>query len=157
MNIQDIADFIDLVKNPAKYDKALKNLQEEQERLITVIETVGKASELSSMREALVKDKERFEKACVKKEAEFVKQQTQQEAAIKKQQEEVSEQLAQAQRMKAEAELAVEKSSQIVSQYSAREKAIRLQEEQVKQMQDEVAVKQRELDERLTKLRSVMG
>jgi len=30
MNIQDIADFIDLVKNPAKYEKILKNLQDEQ-------------------------------------------------------------------------------------------------------------------------------
>jgi len=37
MNIQDIANFIDLVNNPEKYNRVLKNLQDEQARLTAVL------------------------------------------------------------------------------------------------------------------------
>ena len=50
MNIQDIADFIDLVKNPDKYDKLLKDLVDEQERLKAVIKTVGDVAEIESIK-----------------------------------------------------------------------------------------------------------
>ena len=50
MNIQDIADFIDLVKNPDKYDKLLKDLVDEQERLTAVIKTVGDVTEIESIK-----------------------------------------------------------------------------------------------------------
>ena len=50
MNIQDIADFIDLIKNPDKYDKLLKNLVDEQERLTAVIKTVGDVTEIESIK-----------------------------------------------------------------------------------------------------------
>ena len=50
MNIQDIADFIDLVKNPDKYDKLLKDLVDEQERLTAVIKTVGDVAEIESIK-----------------------------------------------------------------------------------------------------------
>ena len=50
MNIQDIADFIDLVKNPDKYDKLLKDLVDEQDRLKAVIKTVGDVSEIESIK-----------------------------------------------------------------------------------------------------------
>lgn len=50
MNIQDIADFIDLVKNPDKYDKLLKDLVDEQDRLKAVIKTVGDVAEIESIK-----------------------------------------------------------------------------------------------------------
>ncbi len=50
MNIQDVAEFIDLVKNPDKYDKLLKDLVDEQERLIAVIKTVGDVTEIESIK-----------------------------------------------------------------------------------------------------------
>ena len=50
MNIQDIADFIDLIKNPDKYDKLLKDLVDEQERLTAVIKTVGDVTEIESIK-----------------------------------------------------------------------------------------------------------
>ena len=50
MNIQDVAEFIDLVKNPDKYDKLLKDLVDEQERLIAVIKTVGDVAEIESIK-----------------------------------------------------------------------------------------------------------
>lgn len=50
MNIQDVAEFIDLVKNPDKYDKLLKDLVDEQERLTAVIKTVGDVAEIESIK-----------------------------------------------------------------------------------------------------------
>ena len=50
MNIQDVADFIDLVKNPAKFERHLKQLVDEQDRLKAVIETVGKVEEIESIK-----------------------------------------------------------------------------------------------------------
>ena len=50
MNIQDIADFIDLIKNPDKYDQLLKDLVDEQERLTVVIKTVGDVTEIESIK-----------------------------------------------------------------------------------------------------------
>ena len=50
MNIQDVAEFIDLVKNPDKYDKLLKDLVDEQDRLKAVIKTVGDVAEIESIK-----------------------------------------------------------------------------------------------------------
>ena len=50
MNIQDVAEFIDLIKNPDKYDKLLKDLVDEQERLTAVIKTVGDVTEIESIK-----------------------------------------------------------------------------------------------------------
>lgn len=61
MNIQDIADFLDLVKNPAKYDKLLQQLKEENDRRIAVIETVGKVSEINSILDKTQKQKNAVE------------------------------------------------------------------------------------------------
>jgi len=49
MDLNSVSEFLDLVKNPSKYDKALKTLRDEQERLNAAIETVGKASELDKL------------------------------------------------------------------------------------------------------------
>ena len=62
MNFESISTFLDLVQNPAKYQAALQALKDEQERLNAVIETVGKASELDSLRKKLDKDRTKFEK-----------------------------------------------------------------------------------------------
>ena len=50
MNIQDVAEFINLVKNPDKYDKLLKDLVDEQDRLKAVIKTVGDVAEIESIK-----------------------------------------------------------------------------------------------------------
>ena len=61
MNIQDIADFLDLVKNPVKYEERLQALKDEQGRLNAVIETVGKASELDKLRKEVEKEREQLQ------------------------------------------------------------------------------------------------
>ena len=50
MNIQDVAEFIDLIKNPDKYDKLLKDLVDEKDRLKAVIKTVGDVAEIESIK-----------------------------------------------------------------------------------------------------------
>lgn len=50
MNMQDIADFLDLIKNPEKYDAAMKTMQDEQKRLNASIATVGVAGEINKIR-----------------------------------------------------------------------------------------------------------
>ena len=67
MNLQDIANFIDLVNNPAKYNQVLQNLQDEQGRLNAAIETVGKASELDKLRKQVEKERADLEATLQKK------------------------------------------------------------------------------------------
>ena len=50
MNIQDVADFISLVKDPAKFEHHLKQLVDEQDRLKAVIKTVGDVAEIESIK-----------------------------------------------------------------------------------------------------------
>lgn len=156
MNIQDISDFLDLVKNPSKYEKALKTLKEEQERLNKVIETVGKASELDSLRKSLENDKRNFEQTTQAR----VKQQEQKELeskkATEKLQEELKASIAFANKAKVDADTVAENCKQIVQSYLDREKVIRLSEERVKERQDFLETQIKEYSEKLAKLRSVM-
>lgn len=53
MNIQDVADFISLVKDPAKYEQAIQQMKEEQDRLTAVIETVGVVAEIEKIKKEI--------------------------------------------------------------------------------------------------------
>ena len=55
MNIQDVADFISLVKDPAKFESYLTQLVEEQNRLKAVIETIGQVEEIEAIKIAIKK------------------------------------------------------------------------------------------------------
>ena len=61
MNIQDVADFIDLVKNPTKFEAALKIMKDEQARLTAVIETVGAVAEIEKIRKDTEKRAEKLD------------------------------------------------------------------------------------------------
>lgn len=62
MNIQDVADFLDLVKNPDKYTALLKSLVDEQERLNAVAETVVKVSAFDKEKKKFESEKNKIEK-----------------------------------------------------------------------------------------------
>ena len=49
MDFNQIQSFIDLVKDPKKYEAKLKSLKDETAKLNEAIETVGKASEIQAM------------------------------------------------------------------------------------------------------------
>jgi len=69
MNIQDVAEFLDLVKNPEKYESMLARLVEEQERLKAVIETVGLVSEIEQIHADMLKAEQVALASFSKKEA----------------------------------------------------------------------------------------
>ena len=157
MNIQDIADFIDLVKNPVKYEKALQNIKEEQQRLKAVVETVGKASELESLRKEVLakqtKQEEEFKSKTEANEKKLLAKLKSLEATQVKAQEELDK----AQKAQAEAQLKQISADELQASFGGRDKQIRKQEEELAQRLAAIQAKELELEERLTKLRAVMG
>jgi hypothetical protein len=71
MNIQDVADFIALVKEPARFESAIQQMQDEQARLNAVIETVGVVAEIEKIKKSLTTKEDNLEKAYAKKQADF--------------------------------------------------------------------------------------
>lgn len=157
MNLQNVADFLDLVQNPAKYAEVLKRLQEEQARLNAAIETVGKASELDKLRKSVEKkaaDDEEVFKTKVADAEQRLKIQFEvaasAQASADKTKEEAQVLLANAQRTSDEA-LALKQS------FEGRDKAITAMETLVKQRQAKAEALISEYNEKVAKLRSVMA
>jgi len=157
MNIQDVADFLDLVKNPTKYEKVLQNLKEEQGRLTAVIETVGKVSEINTLLKQ-AQDKE------IKLEADYVNKRN----AVEKQAEEDAIVLGQLKaKTKAELEQAEKSAEELATQtkeagrvradLTKREKALVTKEAILAATQESLDVMVKEYEEKLAKLRSVMA
>lgn len=61
MNMQDVVDFIDLVKNPDQYATYVNELKEEQARLTLCIETVGVVGEINNIRAAIDREADALE------------------------------------------------------------------------------------------------
>lgn len=157
MNLQDIAEFIDLVNNPAKYERVLNNIKEEQERLNAVIETVGKASELDKLRKQVEKEREDNSKELQRKvqdaesrlEQQFkVAAETQKTADVTKEQ---------ADKALVAAQLQEDAAQKLAKSFEGRDKELRTKEEFVKQLQVKYENLVAEYNEKLAKLRSVMG
>ena len=157
MNIQDISDFLDLVKNPDKYEKALQDLKDEQERFAAVIETVGKASELDNLRKSFEKQKQKFEIDFQNRVATYEQQCVVTQQTLDSLKQDLIEQknkLIQAE----QAAIAVKtKADDVISFYAGRDKLLRKAEEDCALRAKEVADLQVEYNEKLAKLRSVMG
>ena len=157
MNIQDIADFIDLVKNPVKYEKALQNLKEEQQRLNAVVETVGKASELEALRKKVLEDQAKLEQDLKSKIEANEKKTLAKLKSLEATQVKAQEELDKAQKAQVEAQLKQISAEELQASFSGRDKQIRKQEEELSQRLATIQSKEAELAERLAKLRSVMG
>ena len=157
MNIQDISDFLDLVKNPDKYAKALQDLKDEQERLNEVVATVGKASELDKLRKAVDKQKQSLEADFQNRVVTFEQQCVVTQKSLEKQKQEVAEQKDVAIKAEQEAVAIKTRAEALASSFAGREKILRKAEEDVAQRAKEVSAMQVEYNEKLAKLRSVMG
>lgn len=157
MNIQDISDFLDLVKNPDKYATALQTLKEEQERLNEVIATVGKASELDKLRKAVDKQKQSLEADFQNRVVTFEQQCVVTQKSLEKQKQDVAEQKDAAIKAEQEAVAIKTRAEALASSFAGREKILRKAEEDVAQRAKEVSAMQVEYNEKLAKLRSVMG
>ena len=73
MDIQSIVDFMDLVKNPKKYEVYVSALEERQAKLTETIENVAKATELDNLIYQNKVAREELEKSYSKKEEELAK------------------------------------------------------------------------------------
>lgn len=156
MNIQDVADFISLVKDPAKFERHLKQLVDEQDRLKAVIETVGKVEEIESIKTQI--------KLTEQKELQ------KQQALLAKYEQERMKEAASAAILQEETRLTREKYQNLLQELQANEKETKALNTQAKKREKDLENKQTELqetlaatekvkldyEERLTKLKSVM-
>jgi len=157
MNLQDIAEFIDLVNNPAKYERVLKNIQEEQARLTAVIETVGKAAELDKLRKQVEKEREDNGKELQRKVQEAEARLEQQFKIAAETQRTADTTKEQADKALVAAQLQEEAAQKLAKSFEGRDKELRNKEDLVKQMQLKYENLVNEYNEKLAKLRSVMG
>ena len=157
MDFQSIVTFLDLVQNPDKFAKALQQLQDEQARLNAVIETVGKASELDSLRKKLDKDRTKFEKTQADRLEALASREIEFEVRKEQLEKDLLEKIGITDKALVDTEVKVNEAQQTVRSYVEREKAIRAEEASIKVQRAELEQKQREIDEKLSKLRSVLG
>lgn len=157
MNLQDIANFIDLVNNPAKYNQVLQNLQDEQGRLNAAIETVGKASELDKLRKQVEKERADLEATLQKKikEAEVRLNSKLQIAA--EAQKSADELQATSKALLTEAQQKEIKAKELADSFAGRDKELKNQEAFVKDQRAELAGLITEYNDKVSKLRAVMA
>ncbi len=157
MNIQDIADFLDLVKNPAKYERVLSNIKAEQDRLNAVIETVGKASELDKLRKEVETKADTLNVEYTKKVEDLEKSYVRKTKKAESLASDLEQKLAQAAK---ELEVAVNKqraAEDLANSFTGRDKKLKEQEELVANLREELKASVSEYNEKLSKLRSVMS
>lgn len=157
MNIQDIADFLDLVKNPAKYERVLSNIKAEQDRLNAVIETVGKASELDKLRKEVELKSNTLTAEYNKKVEDLEKSYVRKTKKAESLASDLEQKLAQAAK---ELEVAVNKqraAEDLANSFTGRDKKLKEQEELVANLREELKASVSEYNEKLSKLRSVMS
>jgi len=157
MNIQDIADFLDLVKNPAKYERVLSNIKAEQDRLNAVIETVGKASELDKLRKEVETKADTLNVEYTKKVEDLEKSYVHKTKKAESLASDLEQKLAQAAK---ELEVAVNKqraAEDLANSFTGRDKKLKEQEESVANLREELKASVSEYNEKLSKLRSVMS
>jgi len=157
MNLQDIANFIDLVNNPAKYAQVLKNLQDEQGRLNAAIETVGKASELDTLRKQVEKEREENKVTLETKvkDAEMRLELKLKVAADA--QKAADEAQAVAKQLMVEAQQKEKQAKDLAASFDGRDKTLRQQEDFVKKQREELQALVTEYNDKVAKLRAVMG
>lgn len=157
MNIQDISDFIDLVKNPAKYEKVLQNLKDEQARLTAVIETVGKVSEINTLlKEA--QNKEAKLLAEYKNKSDAVEKQAEDDAVVIGQMKaKAKEELEQISKSVEEIAVQTKEIKKKRAELSEREKDLVLKESSIQVSQETLDTLIKEYEEKVAKLRAVMA
>ena len=156
MNLQHVADFIALVKDPAEFEKKLKMLQEEQDRLNMAIETIGKASKLDALRKTVEKRQVELEQEFEYKNKLIEDQLKMQldniekaNAILKEERQKVQEQLHLA-------EQKLEEAKKIQESFQGREKELRKLEEEAVRKQAKLDSQVAEYTIKLDKLKSVM-
>jgi len=155
MNIQDIADFIELVKNPAKYERVLQNIKDEQGRLNAAIETVGKASDLDKLRKDVEVRIETITSDYAKKTDELEKAYAKKEKRIENLRVDLEGKITIAQAQTNAADVRHRAAEDLANSFAGRDKKLKEQEKFVADLQVEVQKQAAEYNEKLEKLRSI--
>ena len=155
MNIQDIADFIELVKNPAKYERVLQNIKDEQGRLNAAIETVGKASDLDKLRKDVEVRIETITSDYAKKTDELEKAYAKKEKRIENLRVDLESKITIAQTQTNAADVRQKAAEDLANSFAGRDKKLKEQEKFVADLQVEVQKQAAEYNEKLEKLRSI--
>lgn len=157
MQFEEFLSVLDLLKNPAKYEAQIADLQERDKAIQESIKQLGVVGDIAKAKDAAAKLQEKAQAAVDKatKEAESIVAGAR--SAYDKRNEELKAK-------EVIADQAIANYNTIKNQQAARENELRQQEKAVAALQEalakqqaELAVKQAEVDERLTKLRQVMG
>lgn len=157
MNIQDIADFLDLVKNPVKYEERLQALKDEQGRLNAVIETVGKASELDKLRKEVEKEREQLQADFLKATQERDKYVEREVQILAQKKREYEDATVRATELAVSAEAKLRSAQELTDSFSGREKVLRQGEDGLRVRQEQLDALISEYNEKVAKLRSVMA
>ena len=156
MNIQDIADFMDLVKNPAKYDALLQRLVDEQARLKAVIATVGEVAEIEQIKKDLLKQEAEATTSYQEMQKMFSKEQEKGQKAIEVNLAELKTSQAVCDKQSADLKDVLAENKSINADIKKREKALIKQEQTIQETQDALLLTKVEYEEKLAKLKSVM-
>lgn len=156
MNFQDVADFIELVQKPEKFTEALNVMKAEQGRLVAAIETVGKVSEINSIREKINKESAQIEKKLAAADDKAATIVANAKKAYESKLTELAENMAKAEAKMQEAQVLYAQAVEINSTQASKRKELTALETRLYSLQDELNVKQQEIEDRLKKLRAAM-
>jgi cell fate regulator YaaT (PSP1 superfamily) len=156
MNFQDLTEFMDLVKNPTKYDKYLNELKDARDQLTTAAELVGKASDIEKLQKKAVKAVEVAEAKAAEIEATATRDSQQRQAAYDTLFEEHRKvvELFNAEKQIAENKQAVV--AELEKSLNERERALRKNLQAYELAAADLTAKTQEVEDKLAKLRAAM-
>lgn len=157
MNFQDISEFLDLIKNPAKYEKYLTELKDAKDQLQAAAELVGKANEIEKLQTKATKLVEKAEAKAADIQAEA-------EAAAAKRQEaydqlfaELAQKEAAFTKAKQETDSKFAQAQDLVKEYNEKSRQLRADQKAYDVAAADLAKKTEEVEDKLAKLRALMG
>ena len=157
MNFQDISEFLDLIKNPAKYEKYLTELKDAKDQLQAAAELVGKANEIEKLQTKATKLVEKAEAKAADIQAEA-------EAAAAKRQEaydqlfaELAQKEAAVTKVKQETDSKFAQAQDLVKEYNEKSRQLRADQKAYDVAAADLAKKTEEVEDKLAKLRALMG
>lgn len=157
MNFQDISEFLDLIKNPAKYEKYLTELKDAKDQLQAAAELVGKANEIEKLQTKVTKLVEKAEAKAADIQAEA-------EAAAAKRQEaydqlfaELAQKEAAFTKVKQETDSKFAQAQDLVKEYNEKSRQLRADQKAYDVAAADLAKKTEEVEDKLAKLRALMG
>lgn len=157
MNIQDLTEFMDLVKNPAKYEAYLNEIKDAKDQLNAAAELVGKAADIDKLQKKANKLVESAEAKAQKLEEEVAASIKQRQAVYDKMFEDLTKQTAEVVTMKQESDSKFAQAVAIEKDVADRERKLRVDQAAYNVASSELSKKTIEVEEKLAKLRTLLG